>query len=143
MADDYAQVTLRYPQMRVHLSATLNAPAGDAGGAPRFAVSGTKGSLVKRILDPQETQLVAGLRPGDAGWGHDADPLRLYDAAGVETIRPALTGHQESYYAGIAELLTGTGAGPITLEEGVAVQEVIEAARISAAEGRVVALPLP
>jgi predicted dehydrogenase len=33
MADDYAQVTLRYPQMRVHLSASLNAPAGDAGGA--------------------------------------------------------------------------------------------------------------
>lgn len=143
MADDYAQVTLRYPRMRVHLSATLNAPAGDAGGAPRFAVSGTKGSLVKLMLDPQETQLVAGLRPGDAGWGHDVDPLRIYDAQGVETTRPALIGHQESYYAEIAELLTGTGAGPITLEESVAVQEVIEAARISAAQGRVVALPLP
>jgi predicted dehydrogenase len=142
-ADDDAQITLRYPHMRVSLSASMNAPGGDAGGAPRFAVHGTRGSVVKRLLDQQETQLVAGMRPGDAGWGHDADPLTLYDATGAATTRPALTGHQDSYYALLADLLTGTGAGPITLPECVAVQEVIEAARISAQEGRVVSLPLP
>lgn len=142
-ADDYAVLTLRYPQMRVTLSASMNAPDGAHGGAPRFTVHGTQGTLVKRLLDPQEAQLAAGLRPGDDGWSKDSDPLTLYDAEGVMTTRAAISGHQESYYAMLATFLSGAGAPPITLPECVAVMEVVEAARVAAHEGRVVSLPLP
>jgi predicted dehydrogenase len=142
-ADDEVRITLRYPHMRADLAASMNAPDANGGGAPRFTVHGTGGTLVKRLLDPQEAQAVSGLRPGDADWGVDADPLEIYNDAGSVTTRPALHGSQERFYAMLGDYLAGIGAPPITLTESVAVMEVIEAARISAAEGRVVTLPLP
>lgn len=142
-ADDEVAITLRYPHRRVHLAASMNAPDATGGGAPRFTVHGTRGTLVKRLLDPQEAQAIAGLRPGDEGWAVDADPLVIYDGAGGVTSRPALRGSQERFYAMLGDYLTGIGAPPISLPESVAVMEVIEAAQISAAEGRVVVLPLP
>lgn len=142
-ADDWAHVVLRYEGMRAVLHASLNAPDGESGGSPRFAVHGSGGSLIKRRLDPQEAQLIAGLRPGEEGWGVDHDPLEIHDGAGGVTPRPAATGRQELYYAELgAALLTGA-ALPIPLEEAVAVQEVVEAALLSAQQDRVVALPLP
>ena len=142
-ADDEVAITLRYPQMRVHLCASMNAPDALGGGAPRFTVHGTRGTLVKRLIDPQEAQAAAGLRPGDDGWGLDDDPLVLHDGAGGTTTRPAQRGAQESFYAMLAPFLAEIGPPPITLPECVAVMAVIEAARLSAREGRVVTLPLP
>jgi len=142
-SDDEVAITLRYPGLRVQLGASMNTPDATAGGLPRFAVDGTQGRLVKRLLDQQETQLVAGMAPGAPGWGEDKDPLEVYDAQGTFSTRAAITGRQESFYAGIAAFLNGTGPAPVPIEEAVAVQEVIEAAQISAREGRVVALPLP
>ena len=70
-ADAWALVTLRYPDKRVVLHVSLLA----IGAAPRFRIHGTEGSLIKQAIDPQEAQIVAGLRPGDAGYGLDPDPL--------------------------------------------------------------------
>lgn len=64
-SDDHAHVVLHYP----HARAVLRASMVVAGGAPRFLVHGTGGSLAKHGIDPQEAQLGAGMRPGDAGWG--------------------------------------------------------------------------
>jgi predicted dehydrogenase len=142
-ADDDVAITLRYPHLHVHLGASLNAPDATAGGAPRFTVHGTRGTLVKALMDPQEAQAVAGLRPGDAGWAVDQDPLVIHDGAGGVTTRPALRGSQERFYALLADHLHGLGAPPVTLPECVAVMEVLEAARLSARDQRVVQLPLP
>lgn len=142
-ADDWAHVVLRYDGMRVVLHASLNAPAADAGGAPRFAVHGTTGSLVKRQLDPQEAQLIAGLRPGDAGWGADSDPVEHHDGQGGMTLSPVVTGCQERFYAQVADALLTGAPLPVPTADALATQEVIEAAWISAREERVVMLPLP
>ena len=40
---------------------------------PRFWIRGTKGSLTKKGLDPQEDQLKAGMKPTDAGFGKDEE----------------------------------------------------------------------
>jgi hypothetical protein len=40
-----------------------------AGGSERFTVHGDRGSLVKRMLDPQESQLLAGVRPSCPDFG--------------------------------------------------------------------------
>jgi predicted dehydrogenase len=141
-ADDWAHVILRYADKRVVLHASLNAPGGDRGGAPRFTVHGTEGTIVKRTLDPQEAQLIAGLRPGDAGWGVDDDPLEHRDGDGCMTQHPAEIGCQERFYAGVAEALLTGGPLPVSTQDAVAVQEVIEAAWFSAREARVVTLPL-
>ncbi|MCW1383897.1 oxidoreductase [Novosphingobium sp. KCTC 2891] len=134
-ADDWAHVVLRYPDKRVILHAGMCV----AGGSPRFIVHGTGGSLVKQCLDPQEAQSVAGLRPGAAQWGVDPDPLRHWDGEGAETLIPAERGAQQSFYRAVADACLGKGPPPNQPDELIAVQAVLEAAIVSAREGRAVA----
>ncbi|KMS59301.1 oxidoreductase [Novosphingobium barchaimii LL02] len=133
---DYAHVVLRYPGKRVIVHASMLV----AGGEPRFRVHGTGGSLIKQNLDPQEAQSVAGLRPGEAEWGVDPDPLVHHDGEGGVRSIPAPRGSQERFYAMMAQACLGTGPTPAGLDEIVCVQEVLEAALVSAKEGRVVSL---
>ena len=109
----------------------------------RFAVHGTGGSIIKPGADQQEAQLIAGLRPGNDGWGHDPDPLQHWDANGVRGRLPAQTGAQQCYYAQIAACLADDAEPPITPAAILAVQEVLDAARLSARTGQTIALPLP
>lgn len=139
-ADDWAHVVLRYPDMRVVLHASLHAPGGDAGGSPRFAVHGTKGSLIKQLPDQQEAQLIAGIRPGDAGWGVDADPVRLFDVDGAMKVCPSMMGCQERFYQQIAAAIRGDAPLPVPVIDAMAVQTVIDAARVSSREQRYVPL---
>ncbi len=125
----------------------MNAPGGKAGGLPRFSIHGTKGSLVKHGVDPQEAQSIAGLKPGDEGWGVDPDPLHIFDGIGGETTRPAVTGSQQKYYEIVGDILLAEKNGtvstvqvPISHEEMLWVQEVIEAGLLSAKEGCVIHL---
>ena len=141
IADDWAHVVLAYPGMRAVLQASLNNPDGPMGGPARFAVHGTQGSLIKLALDAQEAQLVAGLRPGDAGWGIDPDPLVIHDGAGGHRSIAAPVGCQQRYYADVAATLTDGAPPPVTPGDMLAVAEVIEAAQTSASTGRRVDLP--
>ncbi|MCI4592392.1 oxidoreductase [Sphingobium sp. BYY-5] len=139
-ADDWAHVVLRYAGLRVILHASLVAPSGETGGAPRFTVHGTGGTLIKRRLDPQEAQLIAGLRPGDAGWGVDPDPVERLDGEGGVTQHRARPGCQEHFYRQVADALRTGSPLPVSTGEAIAVQEVIEAACLSAREARTVTL---
>ncbi|AIF45932.1 oxidoreductase [Dyella japonica] len=133
-ATDWAHVVLAYGGRRVILHASMLV----AGGTPRFVVHGTQGSVVKPKIDPQEAQLLAGVRPGDAGWGRDADDLLLYDGSGqVEHIASPL-GDQSRYYAAFRDAVRGYGPHPVTPRQAIGVMAVIEAAMTSAAEGRAV-----
>ena len=132
--DDWAHVVLRYPDKRVVLHAGMCV----AGGAARFVVHGTGGTLVKPCLDRQEAQSVAGLRPGEEGWGADPDPLRLIDGEGAETLLSVPIGAQHQFYAALGAAILGEGPPPNTGAELLAVHAVIEAAQVSARDGRVV-----
>ena len=134
-SDDWAHVVLRYADLRVILHASLNAPDGTGAGSPRFAVHGTKGSLIKQTLDLQEAQLIAGLRPGDAGWGHDTDPVRLFDINGRMAEHRALPGCQDRFYQLVATAIRTTSPLPVPVSEALAVQAVVEAALRSSREG--------
>lgn len=129
-------MVLRYSDKRVVLHAGMCV----AGGEPRFRVHGTEGSLIKRGTDPQEAQSVAGLRPGDPQWGLDADPLMFIAPDGKIQETPAPKGSQEDFYAVMAAACRGEASPPISTQEMLDVQDVIEAAIISAREGRLVAL---
>lgn len=141
---DFSHVILRYEQCRVILQANLNSPDGMSGGPPRFSVFGRSGSLIKRGFDLQEAQLTAGLRPGSQGWGIDTDELEIYDELQKKTTRPAEVGSQEKYYEMVAQCLRGASNAfsPISFEEMLLVQEIMEAAIISAEQGKTVLLPL-
>ncbi|MCQ4042432.1 Gfo/Idh/MocA family oxidoreductase [Streptantibioticus rubrisoli] len=112
---------------------------------PRFRVLGSAAGYVKYGLDPQEAALREGLRPG-SGWGTEAQEAWGRLGAGESpltgggTTVPTLPGDYPAYYAGIAAALREGTAPPVTAREAVAALEVLEAARVSAAERRTVEL---
>ena len=134
LAEDWAHVVLDHGGRR----AVLHAAMLVAGGSPRFVIHGDGGSIVKHRPDPQEAQLLAGMKPGADGWGRDDDPLHLFDRQGATTTRPAEPGDQRCYYVGIAAALRGEAANPVTPVQALAVMAVVEAAATAAVTGRVV-----
>jgi predicted dehydrogenase len=138
LADDWAHVVLDYGERRVVLHAGMLA----AGGTSRFIVHGAAGSLVKRLADRQEEQLLSGMRPGEPGWGKDSDALLVYDRSGEQRTIPATTGDQRLYYAGIVDALNGSGSDMVTPIQALAVMATIEAAVDSVRTRSSVVLPL-
>lgn len=134
--DDWAHVVLEYADKRFVLHAGMLV----AGGSPRFVVHGSEGSLIKHGLDPQEGQLLSGLRPGAPDWGHEADPLTRYDAEGTAHPLELMHGDYPRYYAGIAAALDGAPL-QVTPEQSLAVMAVVEAAVEAARTG--IAQPVP
>lgn len=132
--DDWAHAVLGFGALRVVLHAGMLA----AGAGARFVVHGTRGSLVKRHADPQEAQLIAGVRPGDAHWGVDADELQWYDGSGAIRALPTPRGDQSRYYAAIAATLRRGGGNPVTPAQALDVMAVLEAGVASAVQRRTV-----
>jgi predicted dehydrogenase len=105
---------------------------------------GSGGSYVARGTDVQAQAVFAGRRPVDEGapWGYDA-PERwgtLNTAEGSAPV-PSEQGAYQEFYTRFAAALRGDGAFPVPAEEAVHTLEVLDAARVSAAENRVVELP--
>lgn len=135
-AADWFHVTLRYPGRRVILHASKLA----ADHGLRFAVHGTKGSWIKRGIEPQEAAAVAGRSPGGEDWGFDPSPgvLTRGDGSAVPVVNER--GDYRLFWTALAAAIRGEGANPVPAGEAIAVTEVLEAGLRSAAEGRVVNL---
>lgn len=123
--------------VRSHLFASAIA----AQPGPRFRVLGERAAFTKYGLDVQEAQLVAGLRPGDAGWGSE-DPAHhgVLGAGDAQETISTTAGAYESFYGGVAAALEGRGSVPVDPEDAFATLQVIEAAQRSAARRRVIQL---
>ncbi|MEU2351231.1 Gfo/Idh/MocA family oxidoreductase [Modestobacter sp. NPDC049651] len=113
-------------------------------GAPglRFRVTGTTGSyVVDGPMDVQESQLLAGHTPATLGgrWGAEPEErwgrLRRGDEAEVV---PTLPGAWSEFYPAFARAVRGEGPVPVDPADAVATATVLDAARRSATEGRVV-----
>jgi predicted dehydrogenase len=102
---------------------------------------GADGSYIGRSTDGQTAAIFAGKRPlteGDA-WGYEPDSAWgvLSTASGRRHV-PSERGAYQDFYAQFAAALRGEGAFPVPGEEAVRTIEVLDAARTSAIEGRVV-----
>jgi len=151
--DVYAEFDRRHPQVHVvddvfvaltHTSGVrshLFTSATVGIGGPRFTVLGSAGAFVKFGMDPQEDALLAGATPGGAGWGREAEAnwgrLGAADAVRLVESEP---GDYPRFYAGVAAALATGAPPPVTAAEGVAMMDVLEAARHAARERRVVDL---
>jgi predicted dehydrogenase len=134
VVDDDSFVALEHAGgVRSHLWMSAVAPVGGRS----LRVSGTHGGIETPGLDPQEDQLGAGLRPGDAGWGQ-GEPVRLVDRAGAERRMTPQPGAYQRFYATLRDALHGEGAMPVDPRDGVAALHVIDAARRSAAGATVI-----
>ena len=104
---------------------------------------GSAGSYVAAGTDVQAQAIFAGKRPLNdlEGWGYDDKEHwgTLRTAEGAVKV-PSEQGRYHAYYEGFAEASRTGGKPPVTAEEAIAVLAVLDAARISAAEGRVVAV---
>jgi predicted dehydrogenase len=141
--DDWAHVQLNYDRLRVILHSSLLVSWGQAAAGPRSILHGTRATWAKFGEDVQEAQLIAGMMPTDPGFGIDPTPGILYDGAtGEKREIPAPIGDQRPYYAELRDAILQGRPAPISGEHGVAVMAILEASFESAAQGRVLPIPL-
>ncbi|HKB42810.1 MAG TPA: Gfo/Idh/MocA family oxidoreductase [Chitinophagaceae bacterium] len=136
--DDYFEILLYYPSLRVRIKSTYYArePQG-------FIIHGKKGSFLKSRADVQETALQARQLPGSENWGIEPENQKglLHTEKDGKVIREyiaSLKGNYMEYYDGIFEAIRNNKPLPVTAEEGRNVIRIIEAAYQSNKEKRVV-----
>jgi predicted dehydrogenase len=105
---------------------------------------GSGGSYLARSTDVQAQAVLAGKRPVDEGsnWGYDAPEHwgTLNTAAGAVSV-PSEQGAYQDFYTQFAAALRGDADFPVPAAQALHTLEVLDAARLSAAQNRVVALP--
>ncbi len=108
-----------------------------------YRAYGEAGSYVSAQTDVQAQAIFAGRRPADdlAGWGYEDEALWgiLHTASGAERVASE-QGRYHDYYEQFARAIQEGTAPPVTAAEAVATLAVLDAARISASEGRVIEL---
>ncbi len=137
VADDLFVALTHASGLRSHLHASTT--AGLPG--PRFAAFGSRAAYVKHGADPQEEALRAGALPVGPTWGEE--PRERWGTIGAGGAGEAVRTHAGSYprfYAGIVEALRGGGPPPVAPEDAIAGLRILDAARVSAIEGRIVVL---
>jgi scyllo-inositol 2-dehydrogenase (NADP+) len=137
VSDDDVFVAVEHANgVRSHLWA--GALAGAPG--PRLRVLGSAGAFVVEALDGQEDQLRAsGHLP--AG-GLEVTPQSYGRLVRGDVVEPVASerGRWDLFYPAMAAAVAGLGPVPVDPADAVRTLELIEAARLSAAEHRVVAL---
>lgn len=137
-SDDSFTVRLYYGG----LTATLGANALSEPGRARFHLRGTKGNYWKFGLDSQEAWLNEVTRIEAADWGNEEARKwgTLYtEVVGAMISRPveAVRGDYRLFYAGVRDAILGLSETPVKTEEALHVAQVIEWARESVRERRV------
>ncbi|MDE3205725.1 MAG: Gfo/Idh/MocA family oxidoreductase [Acidobacteriota bacterium] len=123
--------------VRAHL--WTSAVAAQRG--PRFRALGGEAAYVKFGMDPQESALVGGARPGGPGWGEEPPAAwGAWHAGDSSEAVPSLPGDYGLFYRGLASALLDGTPPPVGPADALLVAEIIEAAQVSAGQGRVVTL---
>ncbi|MBK6854448.1 MAG: oxidoreductase [Burkholderiales bacterium] len=147
VADDYVHASLRWDcgphaGLRVH----LHASALTARPGARFTLHGTAASYTVDGLDGQEAALKAGADTAQIrcdSWGSEPRQASLWTSHDDATSARPMglpAGAYPHYYAAVARAIHGLAEMPVTAEQALAVQQVLDAGRLSARERREVAL---
>ena len=106
---------------------------------PRLRIRGLAGEYLRVDLDPQEQQLLDGLRPGDPGFGEEpADRWgSVVSRDGSTVIVPTLPGDYRPFYELLRDAVRGVGDRPVDPADSVRGLRVLEAAERSAQSGMV------
>jgi predicted dehydrogenase len=139
--DDYFEVLLYYPNLRVRLKASYSVREA----LPGYIIHGLKGSFIKPKTDVQEALLQAGNIPGDKDWGREPETekgLLHTEIDGIEERKyiDSEQGNYDDYYSGIYEAIRNNKPVPVTAEEGMNVIRIIETAFESSEAQKVIQL---
>ncbi|HEY1353622.1 MAG TPA: Gfo/Idh/MocA family oxidoreductase [Ktedonobacteraceae bacterium] len=141
--DDDTFVALRFASgVYAHLwmSAVIRVPG------PRMRISGLRGTYEKWGLDPQESDLRDGKRPGDPAWG--LEPRERWgrlstDVSGIAISGgpiEMLPGAYEQFYIFLRVALTMGGPPPVDPQEALDTLKILEVAQESICSGQVILL---
>ena len=110
----------------------------------RLRVMGTKAAYTKQSADVQEALLRAGGGPASPGFGEDPEAQWGLLGAGTE-VRAVRTerGNYQIFYELTVPWLRDGAPPPVNPDDAVVVLDLIEAARASSAEGRVIEFDPP
>jgi scyllo-inositol 2-dehydrogenase (NADP+) len=139
--DDSFDLFLHYPDVKCLVRGSYLVKEQGA----RYMLHGTHGSFLKSGIDPQEEDLKAGKLPETDSWGEDdPDMFGLLNSEAGETERratiPTIPGNYMAYYDNIYAHLRNGAELAVTAEQARDVIRIIEAAYVSAREGRTVRL---
>lgn len=141
-ADDEIELHLEHGS---GVLSTIAAGMASPAEAARFQVNGSLGGFVISGFDVQEAQLKAGESPASLGsrWGVEPPSSygRLTTAEGTETVQ-SQRGRWDMFYPAAAAAVRGTGPVPVPATDALATAKVLDAARLSSAEHRVVPVPV-
>ena len=109
---------------------------------PRIRLRGLAAEYVKEDLDVQEAQLLAGMRPGDGGFGVEPEARwgRLYRLDGSSHPVATEAGRYLTFYELLRDAVRGQGPVPVEPIDSLQALRVIEAAERAAATGTVVSM---
>lgn len=139
-ADDEIELHLEHAS---GVFSTLAAGMASAAQGPRFQVTGSLGGYLVLGFDLQEAQLKGGGTPASLGssWGQeDESAYGVLTTASGATPVPTERGRWDTYYPAAAAAIRGIGPVPVDPADAVATARVLDAARVSADEQRVVEL---
>ncbi len=139
--DDYFEVLLYYPNIRVRLRSTYVAREQVAG----YIIHGTKGSFIKPKSNIQEEALVAGIPIDSSTWGEEQTTqfgilhTSLNDSI-VRAFYPSVKGNYADYFSEVAMAILNKSSLPVTAEEAIDVITIIEAAYLSNSSKQIINL---
>ncbi|HEU5364058.1 MAG TPA: Gfo/Idh/MocA family oxidoreductase [Hanamia sp.] len=139
--DDYFELLLYYPKLRVRLKASYIVREA----LPGYILHGLKGSFIKPKTDVQETLLKEGVIPGKKDWGTEPESekgLLHTEIKGKEVIEfiTSEQGNYNDYYNAMYEAIRNNQPLPVTAEEGAEVVKIIIAAFKSSESEKVIEL---
>lgn len=120
---------------------TVVASLAAAAEGHRFLVNGDRGGITIDGFDVQEAQLFGGGTPRSLGplWGREPDDRAGHLVVDGDASRiPLLAGRWTAFYPAMASAVRDGTPVPVDPNDAVHVCEIFDAARLSAAEGRVV-----
>jgi scyllo-inositol 2-dehydrogenase (NADP+) len=139
--DDYFELILFYPGMRVRLkgSCFVKEPV------PEYILHGSKGTFLQRRSDLQETLLLKGVVPSLEPWCPAPDQpdglLHIVsDNGDIREERTSPAGNYMFYFEDVYKAMHGEIPNPVPGIDGVKIIRIIEKAKQSAAEKRIISL---
>ena len=131
VTDDYFELDLYYPNLKVKLKAGVLV----ADPSPRFTVRGTEGAFVTFGLDPQEQNLKEGkkLNSNDHSWG---TLYKWEDRNMIEEEVKIASGNYSVFYRDMASAINGEVELPVDPSEAAFTIYLIELAFKSNMEGK-------
>lgn len=140
-ANDYFEILLYYPQLRVRIKSTVIARESYYA----YVIHGMKGTFLQQRSDLQEEQLLAGVVPAIANWcpPPSAPDGLLHTEVEGKLIREKTTsspGNYMGYYEDVYQALTANAPNPVPAIDAVRSMTIIDAVLQSVSEKKIIIL---